>query len=121
MSSHLHDFEQKDSDVLDTRELNVSSTLKQIKEHKAAEHIGESFNGFTKVIKECHFYKQGRCNRNPCRFSHNLQQQAPECSRGQQCKFFFWGTCHYFHQGVGVQQPKTQQNSQHQSSQRQNS
>ena len=25
MSSHLHDFEQKDSDVLDTRELNVSS------------------------------------------------------------------------------------------------
>ena len=28
-----------------------------------AEHIGKSFNSFTKVMKECHFYKQQRFNK----------------------------------------------------------
>ena len=97
---------------------NGFETLKEIREHKATEHSGETFNGFKKVVKECHFYKQGRCDRNPCRFSHQQQQQqAPVCSRGQKCRFLYWGTCHFFHQGVGVQQPKQHQNSQQKNSQ----
>ena len=102
------------------------SELKDLRYHKANEHQGKSFNGFWNVQKQCHFFKQGRCNRIRCRFAHGppVQQQQEEqdrqgqqqhgdhplCTRGDQCQFLAWGTCNYFHPGVGVQQPRQQQN-----------
>ena len=107
---------------------NCFAELKQLREHKKNDHKGQTFQEFTAVKAQCHFYLQGRCNRNPCRFSHNQQQQqqqkqqqqkqqqqqqqqqqqTPACSRGQQCRFLAWGTCNFFHPGVGVQQPRQQ-------------
>ena len=75
-------------------------------------------NGIVTSDTPCRYYAQGRCNRPKCQFSHEKQQKqtqrkfVPECTRGQQCQFFAWGTCHYFHRGFGVQQPKNQQNTQ---------
>ena len=112
--------------------------VRQLNEHKRTNHEGQSFNGFKIVKQSCHFYRQGRCDRNPCRFAHDeqqlkrqqqhqqqqqqqqvqqqqqQQQQIPACTRGQNCRFLEWGTCNYFHPGVGVQQPRKQQNSQQQ-------
>ena len=102
------------------------SELKDLRNHKANEHKGESFKGFQNVQKQCHFFKQGRCNRIRCRFAHGppAQQQQQEqdqqeqqqhddhplCTRGDQCQFLAWGKCNYFHPGVGVQQARQQQN-----------
>ena len=107
---------------------NCFAEQKQLREHKKKDHMGQTFQGFTTVKAQCHFYLQGRCNRNPCKFSHNQQQQqhinqqhqqhiqpqqqnhqqqqSPACSRGQKCCFLAWGTCNFFHPGVGVQQPR---------------
>ena len=95
--------------------------LKQLNEHKKTYHMGQTFNGFKTVRGQCHFYLEGRCNKNPCKFSHGQQQQqqpeqqqeqqqqrSPACTRGQNCRFLAWGICNFFHPGVGVQQPKVQ-------------
>ena len=93
-------------------------TQKDIREHKATQHKGQNFDGFEFITKTCHFFQQGRCNRVRCRFAHILpfqqqqqqQQDAEiECLRGNSCRFLAWGSCHYYHQGVGVQQPRQQQ------------
>ena len=108
---------------------NGFEELKQLNEHRKEEHEGQSFTGFKTIKGPCHFYLEGRCNRNPCKFSHDQQQpknhqqrqqQRPQqqqkqqqqqqqisvCNRGQNCRFLAWGTCNYFHPGVGVQQPR---------------
>ena len=88
--------------------------LKDLKEHKKKEHGDQNHNGLLTLNIPCRFYMQGRCNQQPCKFSHEKQQQqssdewVPQCNRGQQCQFLVWGTCNFFHRGVGVQQRRTQ-------------
>ena len=97
--------------------------LQELKEHKKTKHNNQNSNGLLMLDIPCRFFKQGRCNKELCRFSHKQQNNrefAPECTRGQQCQFFAWGSCNFFHKGVGVQQPKKQQNLQRQSMQQQN-
>ena len=92
--------------------------LKELREHKKITHNGHNSNGIVISNIPCRYYAQGRCSRPQCQFSHEKQQKqtqrnfVPECTRGQQCRFFAWGTCHYFHRGFGVQQPKHQHNAQ---------
>ena len=89
--------------------------LKELREHKKTEHSGQNYNGIVSSAIPCRYFAQGRCNRQQCQFSHILKQhqnhreRVPECSRGQQCQFLAWGTCNYYHKGIGVQQPKSQQ------------
>ena len=90
---------------------NAFETLKDIREHKSKHHQGQNFEGFEVVSKTCRFFQQGRCNRVRCSFAHILpsQQQQDgevECLRGNNCRFLAWGSCHYYHEGVGVQQPQ---------------
>ena len=93
-------------------------SLNELRMHKKSKHNGQNSNGIVISATLCKFYIQGRCDRKQCRFSHEKQQhqnhreRAPECSRGQQCQFFAWGKCNFFHKGVGVQQPRDQQNRQ---------
>ena len=102
-------------------------TLKDIREHRATQHEGQHFDGFEFVKKTCHFFQQGRCDRVRCRFAHILppqqQQQQQEvqveCLRGNNCRFLAWGSCHYYHHGVGVQQQRQQQPRQQQPRQQQ--
>ena len=93
--------------------------LNELREHKKTKHNGQNQNGIvTSAGIPCRYFAQGRCNREQCQFSHEMQQQqnqrewVPECSRGQQCQFFAQGTCNFFHKGVGVQQSKKQHNQQ---------
>ena len=53
-------------------------TLKEIREHKITKHKGESFTGFREITKLCHFFKQGRCDINPCRYSHQQHQHQQQ-------------------------------------------
>ena len=102
---------------------NGFESLNELKEHKKSEHNDQNHNGLLTLNIPCRFYKQGRCNKQPCKFSHEKQHQqnssewVPKCTRGQQCQFFVWGTCNFFHQGVGVQQRRKQQNTQFQNRQ----
>ena len=95
-------------------------SLNELCMHKKSKHNGQNGNGIVISATLCKFYIQGRCDRKQCRFSHEKQQhqnhreRAPECSRGQHCQFFAWGKCKFFHKGVGVQQPRDQQNRQQQ-------
>ena len=95
--------------------------LSELRDHKKTMHNGQNSNGIVSSALPCRYHAQGRCNRQQCRFSHEIQQkqqkqnkrdQVPECLRGQQCQFLAWGTCNFYHRGIGVQKPKTQQNRQ---------
>ena len=71
-------------------------TLPELRKHKKDDHEGQSFSGFTTVTR----HKRG---------AHEpSQHRQPVCTRGQQCNFLAWGTCHFFHPGVGVQQLRKQ-------------
>ena len=94
--------------------------LHELKEHKRTKHNDQNRNGLVMLDIPCRFFKQGRCNKQLCRFSHKQQNNkdwVPECTRGQQCQFFAWGSCNFFHKGVEVQQKKKQQNMQQQQQQ----
>ena len=82
--------------------------------------------------EECRYFRQGRCDwGDRGRFPHNQQQQqrpgvaqerpgvarerpgvaqervwSEACRRGDGCTFLAAGRCHFFHRGVGVQQPR---------------
>ena len=92
--------------------------LNELREHKKTNHKGQNKNGIVSSALPCRFFAQGRCNRRQCQFSHKEQQQqnnkerVPQCSRGERCQFLAWGTCNFYHRGIGVQQPKIQQNRQ---------
>ena len=75
----------------------VCETLQQLKNHKGLEHIGQSFDGFKKVTHRQH--KQQR-------------DWSERCARGQECRFLAWGSCHFFHPGVGVQKRRQNMNRQ---------
>ena len=95
---------------------NGFESLGELRAHKNNKHRGQNHNGIVISATPCKFHIQGRCNRQQCRFSHEKQQhqnhreRVPECIRGQQCQFFAWGNCNFFHKGVGVQQARKQQN-----------
>ena len=74
----------------------MCETLQQLKKHRESEHIGETFNGFKTV-------------------SHRSNKEWTDaCTRGQQCRFLAWGSCHFFHPGVGVQKRRLSMNRQQQ-------
>ena len=75
----------------------VCETLQQLKNHKGQVHIGQSFEGFKTVTRRQH--KQ-----------HS--ESTERCTRGQECRFLAWGSCHFFHPGVGVQKRRTNLNRQ---------
>ena len=74
-------------------------TLSEIREHKKNMHTNENFSGF-----QC---------------QSQQKKKSAACTRGPQCKFLAWGTCHFFHPGVGVQQTRQQNNQQNQQNWRQ--
>ena len=66
-------------------------------------------------------FSRGDCWRgDACRFSHKSQgneRKYPICRNGPWCKYLSSGICSFFHHGVGVQKPRSQESA-HQSQER---
>ena len=84
----------------------------ELNEHKTRCY-GEYLNeGFQKQIQVCRYFLQNRCLRGmQCKFDHpmlvNTHQKPLMCKRGPGCLYLARGNCNYFHQGVGVQSPRS--------------
>ena len=84
-------------------------------------HLENCDGGFSSVkSKECHYYNRGGCRRgDACRFTHIKQRDEriyPECRNGPRCRYMASGVCNFFHAGVGIQNPRHQEDPQQSSS-----
>ena len=71
---------------------HMFETLPEVKEHKRNMHNNQNFSGF--------------------QWQSQQKNKSAACTRGPQCKFLAWRSCHFFHSGVGVQQRRQQNNQQ---------
>ena len=79
-----------------------------------AEHKRECNAEFQRVRnKTCKYFVNGGCFKGElCLFAHPPEKQfkaASNCRNGPRCSYLANGVCRFFHRGVGVQQPPSQQ------------
>ena len=81
-----------------------------------AEHIDNSGRneGFQRVHKEkiCRYFKNGYCAKgSQCLFKHYSHEPkgVEICKRGLHCTFLQQNRCNFYHEGVGIQNPKVSQ------------
>ena len=88
-------------------------------------HAQECMSGFEEVqSKVCKYFVNGGCWKgfNECIFIHPhspQESEAPRCRNGNGCRYLANGVCSFFHEDIGVQNPRNQFPN-HQSSQYQN-
>ena len=85
---------------------------------KAHRNNSERPGGFENVnaSKICRYFRRGYCAKgSQCEFKHSqaYKNYAPACNQGPGCRFLSQNRCSFFHQGVGVQKPRKQQDFQY--------
>ena len=83
----------------------------QVDEHMKYHTGGFKAKSFDKI---CRYFRKGYCAKGEhCIFKHvEIQSEpTPTCKRGQDCIFMQQNRCNYFHQNIGVQKPRSYNNS----------
>ena len=74
----------------------------------------DSQQGFVNqnVNRACRYYRRGYCAKgDQSEFKHgkSYQNYTPACNRGSECRYLSQNRCYFYHQGIGVQKPRMQQ------------
>jgi hypothetical protein len=70
--------------------------------------MNNCITGFKTVKPQlCRYFANGYCVKGEsCSFSHIPNNSVSTCRNGQRCGYLANGVCSFFHPGVGVQQPR---------------
>ena len=76
-------------------------------------HLSECTEGFQYVKPPpCRHFVNGFCLKgDQCFFSHEVRPSAPLCRNGPRCPYLANGVCSFYHNGIGVQRPRFQNQS----------